>query len=51
MSIHDVIGGELQELGGLLRCTQCGHEQELGSVARSLDLGWPQHCGYTMATV
>jgi hypothetical protein len=48
MSIHDVIGSELQEFGGLLRCTKCDRERTLGSVSHRLANGWPKCCGYTM---
>ena len=42
------VSPELQELGGLLRCTVCGREQPLGHVGEKLVNGWPECHGYTM---
>jgi hypothetical protein len=47
-TIHEAIGADLAEAGGLLRCGGCGTEQPLGDVADHLRNGWPQCCGYTM---
>lgn len=48
MSIHKVIENGLSGFGGLLRCTVCGHEQQLGDIGAKLAGGWPKCCGYTM---
>jgi len=46
--ITDSIGAKVQGLGGLLRCTVCGRETPLGSVAHKLANGWPTCHGLTM---
>ena len=48
MSIHDTIAGDLESLGGYLRCEVCGHCRVKGDVSHNLAAGWPKHCGYTM---
>jgi hypothetical protein len=48
MSIHEVIGGKVSPLGGLLRCETCGRTRDLVNVSAKLRNGWPKHCGYTM---
>jgi hypothetical protein len=47
-SIHHAIGADMQHIGGLLRCLQCGGERPLGDVGDRLRDGWPMCCGYTM---
>ncbi len=48
MTVYERLGAAVQGFGGLLRCTTCGTERPLGSVAGKLENGWPKHCGYTM---
>lgn len=46
--MHEKIGGELQGMGGFLRCSECGLRAKVGDVGRRLREGWPKCCGYTM---
>lgn len=52
-SISNSLTNDLSALGGLLRCTTCGHEQPLNkpAIAQYMQTGWPEHCGYTMTWV
>lgn len=46
--LAEVIGNDLQPLGGILRCNVCGRMEPLGDVGASLATGWPKCHGYTM---
>lgn len=45
-----VIGSELDQFGGILRCETCRLKvsMETGRAGRHLAGGWPECCGYTM---
>lgn len=50
-AISEAAAGELQKLGGVLRCLKCGREVRLGDIAEKLRTGWPECHGQTMLWV
>jgi hypothetical protein len=50
-SLTRAIAADLSGSGGILRCTRCHGEQDVGGIARNLSNGWPSCCGYTMTWV
>jgi hypothetical protein len=48
VKLHEAIAQDLAGFGGILRCTRCGIERNVGDISLHLRDGWPLHCGYTM---
>lgn len=49
--LDDILGKNLDEIGGVLRCDRCKREMPMQGAARYMRQGWPECCGYTMLWV
>jgi hypothetical protein len=52
-SLRESMADDLAQLGGVLRCKDCGVEQSMTAqqIAGYLARGWPLHCGMGMRWV
>lgn len=46
--IHEALGKEMDEIGGVLRCRRCRRELPMQGAREYLRSGWPMCCGATM---